>query len=116
MFGNGRKTIGVIICDVTIDYSSKVCQAISSYAREKDYNVAFFTYFTCFGTETRNGRGEASIIHLIPYENLDAIVFCYDTILNDEKRVQIIMNDMEIRVFIVAFYCSVYIYIYIYYK
>ncbi len=97
MFGNGRKTIGVIICDVTIDYSSKVCQAISSYAREKNYNIAFFTYFTCFGTETRNGRGQASIIHLIPYENLDAIIFCYDTLLNDEKRVQIILNDMEKR-------------------
>nr|MBP3599115.1 diguanylate cyclase [Eubacterium sp.] len=97
MFGNGRKTIGVIICDITIDYSSKVCQAISSYARKKDYNIAFFTYFTSFGTETRNGRGEASIIHLIPYEKLDAVIFCYDTMINDERRVQLILDEMKTR-------------------
>ena len=50
MFENGRKTIGVILCDVT--------------------------------ETTRNGRGEANIVHLIPFEELDAIILCHDTLVN----------------------------------
>ena len=82
MFGNGRKTIGVILCDVSSHYQEQVCHTITSYAREIGYNIAYFTYFTCYGIDTRNGRGETNIIHLIPYEKLDAIIICHDTIVN----------------------------------
>lgn len=83
MFGNGRKTIGVILCDISSHYQEQVCQTLSAYARTAGYNLAYFTFYTCYGAEdTRNGRGEANIVHLIPFERLDAIVFCHDTIVN----------------------------------
>lgn len=86
MFGNGRKTIGVILCDVSSHYQEQICQTISSYAKTVGYNVAYFTFYTSYGTDTRNGRGEANIIHLVPYEDLDAIIFCHDTLVNDAAR------------------------------
>ena len=83
MFGNGRKTIGVILCDVSSHYQEQICQTLSMYAKEADYNLAYFTFFLCYGTETtRNGRGEANIVHLIPFEELDAIILCHDTLMN----------------------------------
>ena len=86
IFGNGRKTIGVILCDVSSHYQEQICHTISSYAQTVGYNVAYFTFYTCYGTETRNGRGEANIIHLVPYEDLDAIIFCHDTLTNEAAR------------------------------
>lgn len=82
MFNNGRKTIGVILCDVASHYQEQVCHTISSYAKNAGYNIAYFTYYTCYGADTRNGRGEANIIHLVPYAKLDAIIFCHDTLEN----------------------------------
>lgn len=83
MFENGRKTIGVILCDVSSHYQEQICQTLSAYAKEADYNLAYFTFFTCYGSEdTRNGRGEANIVRLIPFEKLDAIVLCHDTLVN----------------------------------
>ena len=56
MFENGRKTIGVILCDVSSHYQEQICQTLSMYAKEADYNLAYFTFFSCYGTEiTRNG-------------------------------------------------------------
>ena len=82
MFENGRKTIGVILCDVSSHYQEQICQTLSMYAKEADYNLAYFTFFSCYGTEiTRNGRGEANIVHLIPFEELDAIILCHDPCL-----------------------------------
>ncbi len=97
MFGNGKKTIGVIICDVISHYQEQVCHTISSYAQLMGYNVAYFTYFTCYGSTTRNGRGEANIIHLIPFEKLDAIIFCHDTILGRAPTIEKIMEYLEER-------------------
>ena len=83
MFENGRKTIGVILCDVSSHYQEQICQTLSMYAKEADYNLAYFTFISCYGTEiTRNGRGEANIVHLIPFEELDAIILCHDTLVN----------------------------------
>lgn len=82
MFENGRKTIGVILCDVSSHYQEQICQTLSMYAKEADYNLAYFTFFSCYGTEiTRNGRGEANIVHLIPFDHPDTI-----TRLADYKR------------------------------
>lgn len=86
MFGNGLKTIGVILCDVSSHYQEQICHTITSYVQSAGYNVAYFTFYTCYGTQTRNGRGEANIIHLVPYEDLDAIIFCHDTLTNQEAR------------------------------
>lgn len=91
MFRNGRKTIGVILCDVSSHYQEQVCQTLSAYAQEADYNLAYFTFFTCYGSEeTRNGRGEANIVHLIPFEKLDAIVLCHDTLVNKTAQAYVL--------------------------
>lgn len=91
MFRNGRKTIGVILCDVSSHYQEQICQTLSAYAQEADYNLAYFTFFTCYGTEeTRNGRGEANIVHLIPFEKLDAIVLCHDTLVNKTAQAYVL--------------------------
>lgn len=91
MFRNGRKTIGVILCDVSSHYQEQVCQTLSAYAQAADYNLAYFTFFTCYGTEeTRNGRGEANIVHLIPFEKLDAIVLCHDTLVNKTAQAYVL--------------------------
>ncbi len=86
MFGNGRKTIGVILCDASSHYQEQICHAISTYAQIADYNIAYFTFYTCYGVDTRNGRGEANIVHLIPYDKLDAVIYCDDTIQNESAR------------------------------
>ena len=86
LFLNGLKTIGVILCDVSSHYQEQVCHTISSYAQTAGYNVAYFTFYTCFGKQTRNGRGEANLIHLCPYEDLDAVIFCHDTLTNEEAQ------------------------------
>lgn len=97
MFRNGRKTIGVILCDVSSHYQEQVCQTLSAYAKEADYNLAYFTFFTCYGSEdTRNGRGEANIVHLIPFEKLDAIVLCHDTLVNKTAR-DYLLDSIEKR-------------------
>lgn len=86
LFDNGLKTIGVILCDVSSHYQEQICHTVSTYAQSVGYNIAYFTFYTCYGTQTRNGRGEANIIHLVPYEDLDAIIFCHDTLTNEEAQ------------------------------
>lgn len=98
MFKNGRKTIGVILCDVSSHYQEQVCQTLSSYAINVGYNLAYFTFYTSYGVDTRNGRGEANIVHLIPYDKLDAIIFCHDTLVNEEAKKFVWEN--------IAKYCS----------
>ncbi len=80
---NGRKTIGVIIFDITSYYQSTLCRSLSKYGTEHGYNTLVFSATTMFGNTAGNARGEYNIIHLIPYESLDAIIVCHDTFYND---------------------------------
>lgn len=85
MFKNGRKTIGVIINDVNCHYQEHVCQALTTYAMKAGYNLAYFSCYTCYGDlTTPNGKGEANIVHLVPFEKLDAVILCQDTLLYEE--------------------------------
>lgn len=74
MFDNGRKNVCVILCEVAAHYQEQVCRTLTSYAREKGYNLAYFTFFVCYGVYTKNGAGEANIINLVPYENFDGFI------------------------------------------
>ncbi len=95
MFQNGRKTIGVILCDVSSHYQEQICQTLSAYVSEADYNLAYFTFFSCYGNEeTRNGRGEANIVYLIPFEKLDAVILCHDTLVN-KLALEYILNSIR---------------------
>ena len=61
MFNNGRKTIGVLMCDVTSDYQDHLCRHISFCGKKFNYNVLFFTSFTAYGTTTKNSKAEFNI-------------------------------------------------------
>lgn len=89
MFDNGRKSICVILCDVADYYQEQVCHTLTSYAQVKGYNLAYFSFFLCYGVNTKNGKGEANIINLIPYENFDGFIICHDTFQNQEAVRQI---------------------------
>lgn len=84
MFNNGRKNICVILCDVADHYQEQVCRVLTSNARVKGYNLAYFSFFLTYGVDTKNGRGEANIINLIPYENFDGFIICHDTFQNKD--------------------------------
>lgn len=89
MFDNGRKNICVILCEVAAHYQEQVCRTLTSYARDKGYNLAYFTFFVCYGVYTKNGMGEANIINLVPYENFDGFIICHDTMQNEQAVKQI---------------------------
>lgn len=94
MFGNGRKTIAVILCDAASYYQVQICHEISTYAQKAGYNVAYFSFFTSYGVKTCNGQGQANIIYLIPFEKFDAIIFCHDTMKNEVAK-QWIWDQIE---------------------
>ncbi|HBZ64600.1 MAG TPA: hypothetical protein DEO89_08400, partial [Lachnospiraceae bacterium] len=88
MFNNQRKNICVILCDVADHYQEQVCRVLTSNARVKGYNLAYFSFFLTYGVDTKNGQGEANIINLIPYENFDGFIVCHDTFQNKEAVIQ----------------------------
>lgn len=80
---NGRKTIGVLIFDMTSSYQENICYALNKYGRQNGYNVLVFSACTIYGRDSSNARGEYNIIHLVPYEDLDGLIVCDDTFYND---------------------------------
>ncbi len=89
MFDNGRRNICVILCDVADHYQEQVCRTLTSCAHAKGYNLAYFSFFLCYGVNTKNGKGEANIINLVPYENFDGFIICHDTFQNQKAVSQI---------------------------
>lgn len=96
MFGNGRKNLCVILCDVANHYQEQVCRTITSCALVRGYNVSYFSFFTCYGVDTHNGIGEVNIINLVPYDRFDGFVICHDTFFN-EWAVEEIFKYIEER-------------------
>lgn len=86
---NGRKTIGVLLFDLNNDYQVQLSQALAEYADAAGYNILFFSGSTIYGVRSGNALGEFNIIHLIPYEDLDALIVCYETIFAYEQIRQI---------------------------
>lgn len=93
MFNNGRKTIGVLMCDVTSDYQNHLCRHISFCGKKFNYNVLFFTSFTAYGTTTKNSKAEFNIINLPPYEKLDAILLYLDSYT--EKQIYTLREHLK---------------------
>lgn len=79
----------MILCDVADHYQEQLCRTLTSLAQIKGYNLAYFSFFLCYGVETKNGKGEANIINLVPYENFDGFIVCHDTFHNKEAVSQI---------------------------
>nr|MBP3598272.1 GGDEF domain-containing protein [Eubacterium sp.] len=84
MFMNGRKNICVILCDVADFYQEQVCRTLTLCAQNKGYNLSYFSFFLCYGIDTKNGRGEANIVNLVPYEKFDGFIICHDTFQNEQ--------------------------------
>lgn len=80
---NGRKTIGIILFDITGYYQEKLVNDLSHNFREHGYNFLVFSAFTIYGADNNNAKGEYNILHLIPYEQLDALIICQDTFNSD---------------------------------
>lgn len=79
MFYNGRKNIAFIIADANSDFQQELCGAVSRNCIEFDYNLAIFTCFSAFGTDSQNSKGEFNIPNLIPYDRFDGILVLYDS-------------------------------------
>lgn len=71
---NGRKTIGIILFDITGYYQQQLVHTLSKTASKRGYNLLTFSAFTIYGSDTKNAAGEYNILHLIPYEQLDALM------------------------------------------
>lgn len=80
---NGRKTVGVLIFDLTSYYQESICHALNKYGKKNGYNILIFSACTIYGRDSSNAKGEYNIIHLVPYEDLDGLVVCDDTFYND---------------------------------
>lgn len=81
---NGRKTIGIILFDITGYYQQQLVHTLSKTASKHGYNLLTFSAFTIYGSATKNAAGEYNILHLIPYEQLDALIVCHDTFNSNE--------------------------------
>lgn len=81
---NGRKTIGIILFDITGYYQQQLVHTLSKTASKHGYNLLTFSAFTIYGSDTKNAAGEYNILHLIPYEQLDALIICHDTFNSNE--------------------------------
>lgn len=81
---NGRKTIGIILFDITGYYQQQLVHTLSKTASKRGYNLLTFSAFTIYGSDTKNAAGEHNILHLIPYEQLDALIVCHDTFNSNE--------------------------------
>lgn len=81
---NGRKTIGIILFDITSYYQQQLVHSLSKTASKHGYNLLTFSAFTIYGSDTKNAAGEYNILHLIPYEQLDALIVCHDTFNSNE--------------------------------
>lgn len=81
---NKRKTIGILIFDITAFYQIELVSFLSRFSEEKGYNFLVFSAFTIYGTVGNNANGEYNIIHLIPFEQLDAFILCHDTFENSD--------------------------------
>lgn len=81
---NGRKTIGIILFDITSYYQQQLVHTLSKTASKHGYNLLTFSAFTIYGSDTKNAAGEYNILHLIPYEQLDALIVCHDTFNSNE--------------------------------
>ena len=80
MFGSNRRTIGVLISQVNHEFQDNLSKGIIKTAKELDYNVAFFTNFGGYGQPAYD-IGEAEIVNLPNYEELDGIIIATDTLL-----------------------------------
>ena len=92
---NNRKTIGILIFDITSYYQNHLVRFLSKRMKELGYNLLVFSGFSIYGIDTKNAKGEYNIVNLIPFEDLDAFILCHDTFESEEftEKVQSILKS-----------------------
>lgn len=83
MYGNKRKTIGVLLERAGSEFQNRLSQGIITKAEELGYNVAVFSSYGNYGQNDRYFVGDQYLWDLPPYEELDGIIMALDTM--DEK-------------------------------
>ncbi len=96
MFGNSRKTIGVIVEAVNNSFPKLLCQGIIHSARELGYNVAIFTPYGRYGDRQDYFAGDCKIYDLPPYEDLDGMILLLDTI-QDQGSIDYLLEQVRSR-------------------
>lgn len=79
MFGNGRKTIGLFICQAVDYFQKSICEEVTIRAEELGYNVAVFSAFGDYFKNEKFGNGESVIANLPDYAKLDGVILVPDT-------------------------------------
>lgn len=95
MLGNGRKTIGVLVESVALDFPNQLSRGIEYKAKQLGYNVAFFSPFGNFGRKHRYHIGDDKLYDLPPYEELDGLILALDTMLEESSRERVIKMAHE---------------------
>ena len=76
-----RKKIAVLIGSVTQNFSGRVCQAISTKAKEYGYDVNYFMTFNSHGDDNLlYGEGEQQIFSLPDYSQYAGVILALDTL------------------------------------
>ncbi len=97
MYGNGRKTIGVFICEVSFHFQQNLCRHISRSAYGKGHNVAFFTSYPNQNENSDHDLGENNIVMLPKYEELDGVIIAPDTYTHSGHLLDSILQQVKER-------------------
>ncbi len=86
MFSNKRKTIGVILEAVFLEFANEVSKGIIQEAEDNGYNVALFCLYGQYANNFEFSISDRKILDLVPYEDLDGLVILTDTILQTPTK------------------------------
>lgn len=95
MYGNGRKIIGVFICEINHFFQKSFCSSISEQAEKLGYNIAFFTFCPNHSSNRNFDDGEINLIKLPIYEELDGVIIASDTF--SDNMLDCILSEIEKR-------------------
>lgn len=91
-----RKLIGVIVSDVSAEYSRRTVRGIIRQAKEYDYNVAVFSTFIQSEGTDKHKTGEKNIFRLPNYELFDGFIVMPNSIKIDGAAQEVI-DDLKER-------------------
>ncbi|MBQ5333838.1 MAG: GGDEF domain-containing protein [Oscillospiraceae bacterium] len=95
---NSRKTIGVFLCAITGEYKKELCRSISKAAGHLGYNVVFFSFIGTIGADYQNyGIKEHKMLDIIPFDELDGIIFENSNIFTNEIKEKIMSHIKKCR-------------------
>lgn len=95
MFYNGRKTLGVFINRVELNFQRTIIRFLIEEAQLRNFNIAFMTSYGIRGSNNSYDTYENAIVDFAPIERFDAIIVAMDTYDTPEFRKKLINNLKE---------------------